>query len=354
VDIPDITHALDISDGLSPLFTVLIPVRNDARWLGGAIASVLKQTFSDWELVIGDNASTDDVKGVAAVSDGRVRYHRWENAVDATASANRTAALGRGTWIVPLGADDRLLPDALKTFASAIRDRPDLVMVVAACSRLDQDGRQAAATWRFYQGLARVRPGDHDPTSWIRAVTAPGQPPWNIGSVAMNREVLDRLGGYLNPEAGPAGDIEVVLRMAIGGPVRYLDKQVMIFTQRTDSEYRMQQRAKQVDVGADTFLGHALRVGLAAHEQWRGPLSSSERAWVDASISRSFIQRAAEQRLLSWGRGRRGAMRDIAQAWRTRPFTVLAPRNFLVALGALLLPEWVLQSANRILRESRS
>jgi glycosyltransferase involved in cell wall biosynthesis len=338
----------------TPLFSVFIPVRNDASWLGGAIASILAQTYGDWELIIGDNASTDDVRSVVAVDDGRVRYHRWDESVDVIASWNRTASLCRGTWMVPIGADDRLLPDALETFATAIRDRPDLVMVVAACIRLDQDGRPAAATWRFYQGLARVRPGDYDARSWIQAVAAPGQPRWNIGSVALNRSAVERLGGYFNPEAGAAADIEVVLRMAIGGPVRYLDKRVMIFTQRLDSDYRAQHRSARTDDQEETFLGRGLRIGLAAHEGSRGPLSARERGWVYASIARSFMQRAAEHRALRGGQGRRGAWRDIVRAWRARPSTVLSPRGLIVVIGVLLFPDWVLEAANRLLRVSSS
>ena len=115
-------------------------------------------------------------------------------------------------------------------------------MVVAACSRIDQDGQPAAATWRFYQGLAEIEPGDHDTRSWIRAVTASGQPPWNIGSIAFNGSIVKSLGGFLDPSAGPASDIELVLRMAIGGTVRYVDKRVLVYTQRTDSDHRLQQR----------------------------------------------------------------------------------------------------------------
>jgi glycosyltransferase involved in cell wall biosynthesis len=55
-------------------FSVFIPVWNDARWLPGAIESLLAQTHADWELIIGDNASTEDIEGiVAGYADDRIR-----------------------------------------------------------------------------------------------------------------------------------------------------------------------------------------------------------------------------------------------------------------------------------------
>ncbi len=339
---------------MPPLFSVVIPVRNDARWLSGAIASVLSQTCADWELVIGDNASSDNSRLVADTGDPRVLYRRFDEAVDVIASVNRTASLANGRWIVPIGADDRLMPEALETFAAAITERPGPVMVVAACSRIDQDGQPAAATWRFYQGLAEIEPGDHDTRSWIRAVTASGQPPWNIGSIAFNGSIVKSLGGFLDPSAGPASDIELVLRMAIGGTVRYVDKRVLVYTQRTDSDHRLQQRQNRIADDEDTVLSRALRASLSNFERWRRPLDAQERGWIEDAIARSFLQRAGHHRLLPGGMGRRGAWHDVRRAWNTSHAAVLAPRELLISLGTLVAPTWTLEAANHVLREARS
>ena len=336
-----------------PLFSIFIPTRNDAGWLSDAIASARAQTVGDWELVIGDNVSEDATREVATVDDARVRYHRWESVVDVNGNFNRTAALCTGEWLVPLGSDDRLRPHALATFADQIRNREDLVMVVAACSRIDQDGHPAAGTWRFYQGMARLSPGDYDAASWMAAMSAEGQPPWNLGSIAFRRSAVEQLGGLFNPDAGPAADIELVLRMPLAGPVRYLDEPVMIFTQRTDSDAKVQQQSNRLGSG-ETILGRGLRVGTAAHEQWRGPLRTSERRTVNGLIARSFIQRAAQHRLLAGGAGRQGAFADLRNAWRTSPTTVLTPRQLVYSAGAILAPTSLLRAADRALRLDRA
>jgi GT2 family glycosyltransferase len=303
--------------------------------------------------VIGDNASDDATPEVATLDDPRVRYHRWDSLVDVNGNFNRTAALCSGEWLVPLGSDDRLRPHALATFAEHIRNRADLVMVVAACSRIDQDGHPAAGTWRFYQGMARFSPGDYDAASWMAAMSAEGQPPWNLGSIAFRRRAVEQLGGLFDPDAGPASDIELVLRMPLAGPVRYVDDSVMVFTQRTDSDAKLQQRSNRIG-SDDTILARGLRVGVAAHERVRGPLEAGERRRVDGLIARSFIQRAAQHRLLAGGAGRRGAITDLRNAWRTSPTTVLTARQLFFAAGAILAPTALLRAADRALRLERA
>jgi GT2 family glycosyltransferase len=339
---------------MDPTFSVFVPARNDARWLPGAIASVLAQTHPDWELVIGDNASTDDTRTAAASADPRVRSVHWAEGVDMNASFNRTAAECRAPWIVPIGADDRLLPDALATFAQALRTSPAPSMVVAECLRQDPDGRPAAATWRFYQALTRIEAGDYDARAWIEVLTRDGQPPWNLGSVAFAKDAVLAAGGFFDPDAGAASDIELIMRLAAVRPVRYVRRPVLVYTQRTDSDQREHQLVNRDSRTEETILGRALRVGLRAHVALRGAVTKGERRRVAAATARAHVQRALQHRLLHGGGGRRAAVDDLARAWRTSPRAVLAPRQLMSAAGALAAPTWSLRLSSRILRERRA
>ncbi|MGZ6296277.1 MAG: glycosyltransferase family 2 protein [Candidatus Limnocylindrales bacterium] len=49
-----------------PRFSIVIPVYDGARWLPGAIESVLEQTYPDWEVVVGDNASNEELGPIVA------------------------------------------------------------------------------------------------------------------------------------------------------------------------------------------------------------------------------------------------------------------------------------------------
>jgi glycosyltransferase involved in cell wall biosynthesis len=117
--------------------SVFIPVRNDGHWLPGAIESVLRQTYANWELVIGDNGSTEDIGAIVArYDDPRIRYHRFDRSVSILESWNRTARLARHPWIQSLPADDRITTDCLERLATAIEwytpRVPRLVMTLSS------------------------------------------------------------------------------------------------------------------------------------------------------------------------------------------------------------------------------
>ncbi|HEY2593777.1 MAG TPA: glycosyltransferase family A protein, partial [Chloroflexota bacterium] len=165
-------------------FSVVIPVWNDAYWLPGAIESVLRQSYQDWELVIGDNASSQDLETiVAGYHDPRIRYHRFERHVDASANHNRTMALSRYEWIQLLCADDRLHPQCLERSAARLIEATSsskrVAMLVTACRRVDVSGqptdivRTDRVSYRPVQ-LQCIPDGLYDAERWLRVNAAPG------------------------------------------------------------------------------------------------------------------------------------------------------------------------------------
>ena len=93
-----------------------------ARWLPGVIDSLLVQTHQDWELVIGDNLSTDGIEDVMArYADPRIRYHRWPEHIDYAGNANRTLGLCQFEWLQYLSADNRLHANVPRTDGGAGR-----------------------------------------------------------------------------------------------------------------------------------------------------------------------------------------------------------------------------------------
>ena len=113
-------------------FSVLLPTRNGGALLGDCIESVLEQNFDDFELVISDNANTDSTPDVIRrfAGDSRLKVVRQETVLPVT--ENWTAALraSSGEYVLLVGDDDYLLPDALRRLDEIIRRHrnPDCVL----------------------------------------------------------------------------------------------------------------------------------------------------------------------------------------------------------------------------------
>ena len=105
------------------MFSVVIPTHDGLDLLRDAAQSVLKQDHWDWELVIFDNASTDDIAGyVGGLKDSRVRYARSEEFLPVTDSWNRAIELAKGDYVTFLGNDDGLTPRYFTEVARIISD----------------------------------------------------------------------------------------------------------------------------------------------------------------------------------------------------------------------------------------
>jgi len=98
-----------------PMVSVVIPTYNRAHLLGRAIKSVLDQTYQDFELIIVDDASTDNTKEVVKrLDDPRIRYVRHEENRGGAAARNTGIKTARGQFIAFQDSDDRWLPDKLE------------------------------------------------------------------------------------------------------------------------------------------------------------------------------------------------------------------------------------------------
>lgn len=111
------------------MISVIIPLYNKQSSISKTIASVLNQTYTDFDLVIVDDGSTDEsVAVVEAINDPRIRLIKQDNGGPGKAR-NIGISEANGEWIVLLDADDELLPDALSTFFKLISKHPDVDIV---------------------------------------------------------------------------------------------------------------------------------------------------------------------------------------------------------------------------------
>jgi glycosyltransferase involved in cell wall biosynthesis len=123
-----------------PSISVCIPTYNTARYIGEAIKSVLGQDYQDYELVICDNASTDETSDICRrFDDPRVRYVRFNEFVGQAANWNRCLDLARGEYVVLLHSDDVLLPAFLRRAAETLDRHPQVGLVHCSVQHISQN-----------------------------------------------------------------------------------------------------------------------------------------------------------------------------------------------------------------------
>jgi glycosyltransferase involved in cell wall biosynthesis len=108
---------------MNSFFSIIIPTYNRAHLILKAIESVIVQTFTDWELIIVDDGSTDNTKELIAQyqdKDNRVRYIYQENA-ERSAARNNGIKHAKGEYICFLDSDDYYLKDRLKNIYNFIQ-----------------------------------------------------------------------------------------------------------------------------------------------------------------------------------------------------------------------------------------
>lgn len=110
----------------SPVFSIVIPTFNRAEEVLKAVESVLNQTFTDWQLVIVDDGSTDDTLArLSALSDTRVRIFSIAHC-ERSAARNFGMQQCTGTYICFLDSDDLFLANHLATLEKAILSQPEM------------------------------------------------------------------------------------------------------------------------------------------------------------------------------------------------------------------------------------
>ncbi len=120
-----------------PRVSVVIPTYNRAGLIGQAISSVLAQTFTDFELIVVDDGSTDDTgKAVESYRDGRITLITRQNRSGQSGARNTGIKASRGEWIAFLDSDDEWLPEKLARQMERVDEGPDDYSVVyCACYR---------------------------------------------------------------------------------------------------------------------------------------------------------------------------------------------------------------------------
>jgi glycosyltransferase involved in cell wall biosynthesis len=131
------------SNAAAPRVSVLLPVYNDSQYLRPSIDSILQQTFSDFELVIVDDASTDDTaRIISQFTDPRIRLIRNERNLGLAPSLNRAIAIARGKYLARQDADDIAMPQRFARQVEFLDVRPLVGVVGSRAMAIDEEGKE--------------------------------------------------------------------------------------------------------------------------------------------------------------------------------------------------------------------
>lgn len=189
----------------TPIFSVIMACHNAAPYVQQAIESVKSQTFSNWELIIVDDASQDDSLAYikkASISEPRIKVISMAINVGAAAARNAAIEIAKGEWLSILDADDVYLSYKLeKQFEIIQQDNTNLVLLGGGCFHINSEG-------------IRSREYKYPSNSKVLKTNLHGRLKFPPHSSIVYRKSAFLTVGYFNQLFTPSEDYELWLRIS--------------------------------------------------------------------------------------------------------------------------------------------
>jgi glycosyltransferase involved in cell wall biosynthesis len=268
---------------MTPRVTVLVPVYRGADIVGGAIESVLAQTYEEFELLLVDDCSPDDSVSVIEVfDDPRIRLLRNEQNLGQIGSLNRGLREARGEYIARLDQDDRCLPTRLQRQVEVLDSEPTVALVGGWMTIVDDRGNR--------MGVLEGELNDY--VEFVFEILT-NQLKLGHPAVTFRREPVLELGGY-DESIALAEDKDLWRRLALAGhEARIVTEPLVVYLvhgaqqsqQSADLQRENNNRALECFVGAVSERAPARAVRLL--------LSWDERFWDECRTREDGLRAVA-------------------------------------------------------------
>jgi glycosyltransferase involved in cell wall biosynthesis len=285
--------------------SVVIPTYNRAGYIGEAVASVLAQTFQDFEIIIVDDGSTDETANIVhAIQDSRISFLTQEHrGVSAAVDLGWRAA--RGEYIARLDSDDRWLATLLQELVAVLDADAAADVVYARAQGMDADGKPLPQLI----GTAERFPGETLKSLIYGDFVCPG-------AVLVRRSAIARVGGY-DESLIANEDWDIWIRIAQHAYIRYVPRvlaqyryhpQNLTRTTSDRMERVMQDRVRVLDkffagsnipqdmleikpiAYSNLYLDWTIR--YLERSEWRKAFPTFRRAYAFAPSHLTFLPRA--------------------------------------------------------------
>lgn len=197
----------------NPLVSIVLPVYNGEKYLETSINSCIKQTYTNWELLIIDDGSTDRSAEIAKhyeSIDKRIHYHKNEKNLRLPRTLNRGFTLSKGEYLTWTSDDNYYREQAIEKMVNALESGAG-EFVFADCSIINENGDETGAT---------SAPEDYYHAIWGKAL---------VGACFMyTRNVYECIGEY-DPNVFLCEDYDYWLRIFAEFPVTYLSENLYAY-----------------------------------------------------------------------------------------------------------------------------
>lgn len=258
---------------MTPRISVVMPVRDGARWLGEAIISIQAQTLSDFELIIIDDGSADDSPRIietSARSDPRVRAIRQER-LGLVVALNRGLSESRGQFIARLDADDLAQPQRLQRQSEYLDCHPEIGLLGTWAVQIDEQGSS--------RGF--LKPPTH-PEKLAPLLTRIN--PILHSSIMVRNKVLEMVGHYRSAFEG-AEDYDLWIRISEVTKIANLPEYLLQYRLHASS---VTHRARVRQLFSARLAQRAARARLAGARDPTSELSAAP-SWREAESVKSPI-----------------------------------------------------------------
>tara|TARA_Y100001960_G_scaffold224996_1_gene235594 strand:- start:3693 stop:4745 length:1053 start_codon:yes stop_codon:yes gene_type:complete len=291
-----------------PTVSVLMPVLNGERFVEGAVNSILLQTFDDFELIIGDDGSTDktlEIISRLAANDSRIRVIHNSSCQGISKTLNEAASQARGSLIARMDSDDWAHEARLSLQIGVFHQAKDLVLCGSNATHVDEQMQPLFNT---------VLPV----SDWDIRCAALFENPFAHPSVMMRAEPFHRVGGY-NEELSTTQDYDLWIRLLAQGEVRNLSESLLKMRRHDQSVSALMhkvQAERTAEVQRDyakQWIGiydwHQSRYQNISRHLYRGPdhsvqsVPSGARAVLDSATLTASVKKRYPKRTSNWLHG---------------------------------------------------
>lgn len=212
------------TSAVSPLVSVVVPSYNHARYVSKALHSALAQDFDNFELLVSDDASTDQSWAqIVEIRDTRMRAFRQEHNLGPVGNLNFLINAARGKYIALLNSDDAWYAGKLRKQVSVLDSDPQLAACFTWAQLVDTDGKEVAGPEAIWRDV--FRQPNRTQGEWLRHFLRNGNCLCHP-SMLIRRSVYDALGLY-NPGLKQLPDFEMWIRLVKHHPIHVIPENLV-------------------------------------------------------------------------------------------------------------------------------